>query len=131
VAFSYVTPGPVLILATFVGFHAAGLAGAGVATLAVFALPWLLAALAAQQLRRHLQHPLLRGFGRGAGPAVVGLLGVTALSLARASFLHWGYAAVALGAFALAARTKVHPVAILVGGAACGALFGVLSSAGG
>lgn len=28
VAFSYITPGPVLIIATFVGFHVAGVLGA-------------------------------------------------------------------------------------------------------
>ena len=73
VACGYVTPGPVLITATFVGYRAAGLSGAVAATFGVFLMPWLLAAAAAQQLQRFMQHPRLAGFGRGAAPAVVGL----------------------------------------------------------
>ncbi len=128
VAFSYITPGPVLILATFVGYRVAGLAGAVIATLGVFLMPWILAAAAAQQLQRFLQHPYLRGFGRGAAPAVVGLLGVTALGLARHSFSSWPYAGIALGALLLAVYTKVHPILILLGGMILGALLGFLSS---
>lgn len=123
-AFSYITPGPVLILATFIGYHAAGLGGAAAATLGVFLMPWALAAAAAQQLRRFVQHPWLRGFGRGAGPAVVGLLGTTALSIAQASFTHWAYAAIGLLALLLALRTRAHPFLILVGGAVLGMLLG-------
>ena len=44
VACGYVTPGPVLITATFVGYRAAGLSGAVAATFGVFLMPWLLAA---------------------------------------------------------------------------------------
>src|SRR4030095_8671525 len=44
VGFAYATPGPILILAAFVGFHVAGLTGALAATCAVFAIPVLLAA---------------------------------------------------------------------------------------
>jgi len=127
VAFSYVTyvtPGPVLILATFVGYRAAGLVGAVAATVGVFLMPWVLAAGAAQQLQRVLQHPHLRGFGRGAAPAVVGLLGVTALGLARSSFSTWPYAVIALGALLLAVYARVHPILILLAGMILGAFFG-------
>jgi len=128
VAFSYMTPGPVLILATFVGYRAAGVGGAVAATVGVFLLPWLLAAGAAQQLRRFMQHPWLRGFGRGAAPAVVGLLGVTALGIARPTFADWRYVPIAVVALALAVRTKVHPIAIVVGGAALGVALAMLDT---
>lgn len=130
VAFGYVTPGPVLILASFVGYRAAGLLGALSATLGVFLMPWALAALAAHALRRVLQHPWLRGFGRGAGPAVVGLLGVTALSLARNTFAGWPYALIAALALLLALGTKLHPLAILMGGGILGTALGILRAAG-
>jgi chromate transporter len=63
VACGYLTPGPVLLTATFVGYRAAGLSGALSATVGIFLLPWLLAAAAAQQLQRYMQHPWPRAWG--------------------------------------------------------------------
>jgi len=130
VAFGYMTPGPVLITATFIGYRAAGLAGAVAATLGVFLMPWVLAAAAAQQLQRFMQHPWLRGFGLGAAPAVVGLLVVTVLDLAHHAFPHWAYAGIAVVALVLALRTTIHPLGLLVGGAVAGALLGALPGVG-
>ena len=76
------------------------------ATLGVFLMPWVLAAA-----------------------AVVGLLGVTALNLARHAVISWPYAVIVVVALVLALRTKVHPTLILLGGAAAGAGLGALMGA--
>lgn len=120
VAFGYMTPGPVLIVATFVGFQAAGLPGAVVATVGAFLFPWLLAALAAGQIQRMGRSPILKAFGRGAAPAVVGLLGVTLLSLAGDALANAAHIGIASAAALLAVRTKLHPIWILAGGAIVG-----------
>jgi len=127
-AFSFVTPGPVLILATFVGYRVAGLAGALAATVGVFLVPWLLATAAAQLLSHFVQHPWLRAFGRGAGPAVVALLVVSAFGVARATYTSPLYVAIVLAALALGIQRKVHPFAILAGGAAVGAAGALLGA---
>jgi chromate transporter len=128
VAFGYITPGPVLITMTFLGYRAAGLAGAVAATLGIFLMPWALAAAAAQQLQRFMQDPVLQHFGRGAAPAVVGLLVVTALHLARNTFSSGVYAGIAGVALALALWTKLHPMIILLGGAVVGTAYGLLQT---
>lgn len=128
-AFSFVTPGPVLILATFIGYRVAGLAGAIAATVGVFLVPWFLATAAAQLLRRLVQHPWLRAFGRGAGPAVVALLVVSAVGVARATYTGPLYAAVVVAATALGVWRGVHPFLILAGGAVVAAAGAVLGTA--
>jgi chromate transporter len=121
VALAYLTPGPMLIVATFVGYQVAGISGALIATLGAFLAPAALAMLAAQQVSRFAQHPVLRRFGQGATPAVIGLLGVTAMVLSRdsvgASWPRLGIVAVVL---ALGAATRLHPAVLL----ALGGLLG-------
>jgi chromate transporter len=63
VAFGYLTPGPVLITATFVGQQVGGLSGALAATMGAFLAPWVLSATAAQQVTRLAQTRWLRAFG--------------------------------------------------------------------
>lgn len=126
VAFGYVTPGPVLITATFIGYRAGGVLGALVATIGVFIAPWFLATGSAQLLRSSLQQPWLRGFGKGAAPATIGLLGVAALSLARTSFTGWSSILIAAIALILSHWRRVHPALILTGGLVIGAASGIL-----
>ena len=123
VAFGYLTPGPVLITATFVGQQVGGLLGALAATLGAFMAPWALAAVAASQVMRFADSKWLRAFGAGAAPAVVGVLGVTVLDIARESLVAWPYVAVAIAAVILSALTRTHPVALLAAGAVLGWLI--------
>lgn len=125
-------PGSTVIqVMSYLGYILGGWPGSALAT-AAFVLPsavlmLVLAAAAAQQLQRFMQHPWLQGFGRGTAPAVVGLLGVTALNRARQSLTHWAYALVAVLALGLALRTKVHPMLLLLGGTALGWVIGALT----
>ncbi len=125
VGLSYATPGPVLILAVFIGYHVAALPGALAATAAVFAVPFALAGFAAQLARKLQSQRWFRAFGQFAAAAAVGLLGVTLLSLARPladikPLLLLGSAAVFL-----AARRGVHPIALTAAATALGASFSI------
>jgi len=123
-AFAQIAPGPVMIVATFIGYRVVGLCGAFAATLGVFLVPWLLAAALARQFDRLPRHRWLNGFRQGAAAAAVGLFGVTALSLARHSLNGWQHVTIALAASVVAAGTRVHPGWILVGGALLGTAIG-------
>ncbi len=126
IGFAFMTPGPVLILAPFVGYHVAGLAGGLAATCGVFLIPWFLAAGSAQLLRVATQRPWVRAFGRGAAPAVVALLVVSAFDVGRASFIGWPTVAIA-GAALVAIARRIHPVLVLAGGAVIGMIVSLLA----
>jgi chromate transporter len=124
VGFAYATPGPILILAAFVGFHVAGLAGALAATVGVFAVPVLLAAGSAGVVARLNRYARFRAFGRFAAAAAVGLLAVTLVALARPVYeLHPALLAGAAVVFA-ADRFGLSPVLLLVIAAGAGASVG-------
>ena len=120
VGFGYMVPGPVTTTATFIGYQAAGLPGALAATLGMFLAPVLLAGLTAAGVGKLAKNRWVSAFSVGATPAIVGLLAATAWSIARHSITSWTFAAIALAATVLAARTKLPSVVLLLGGAAIG-----------
>src|SRR5688572_517100 len=64
VGFAYATPGPILILAAFVGYYVAGVPGALAGTFAVFAIPVALAAGSAGIVQRLNRYARFRAFAR-------------------------------------------------------------------
>lgn len=126
IGLAYATPGPVLILASYVGYRVAGITGALLATIAVFAVPVLLAGGAAGVVARFSASERFHAFGKFAGAAAVGLLGVTLAALARPVWsLHPGWLAGSV-AFLIAERRGVSPILLLVLAAIAGAIVGAL-----
>jgi len=82
-ALGQITPGPVLIMATFVGYRVAGTAGAVLCTLCVFLPSFLMTIAAGSSFQRFRANRQMRAFLRGVAPAVTGLLGAAAWSVAR------------------------------------------------
>jgi chromate transporter len=126
VGFAYATPGPILILAAFVGYYVAGVPGALAGTLAVFAIPVALAAGSAGLVQRLNQYARFRAFARFAAAGAVGLLAVTLTALARPVFdIH---PALLIGSVLVLAgeRTGLSPVLLLAGTVAVGAGSGFL-----
>ena len=81
VAIGKLTPGPVLLLATFIGYLRSGLVGATIATIAIFAAPFLLVVLAGSTLDRLRSRRFVRAGLRGLTPAVLGLMAAAAIAL--------------------------------------------------
>jgi chromate transporter len=81
-AIGQVTPGPVIMIAAFVGYKVAGLAGATVATAAIF-LPSFILMLSILPLLDRVRALLwMRAAMRGIAPAVVGAIGLSVVQLA-------------------------------------------------
>ncbi len=114
-ALGQITPGPVLISATFIGYRVAGLLGALVATCSVFLPAFLLTIAAGSSLRRFRSNRQVQAFLRGVTPAVIGLLVASAWSIGRAGIHTWiGLSLAALGVFILL-RFRVNAAWIVFG----------------
>ena len=81
VAIGKLTPGPVLLLATFIGFLRHRVLGATLATASIFAAPFLLVVLAGATLDRLRSRRFVRAGLRGLTPAVLGLMAAAAIAL--------------------------------------------------
>jgi chromate transporter len=119
VVFGQITPGPVLITATYVGYKVASLSGAIVATVAAFLPSFLMTLIAGASLNRFRTNHQVQAFLAGVAPAVVGMLIAAAVSMGRSglhSTLSFGVATLA---FLMMLRAKFNPLAIIF---ACGLL---------
>lgn len=83
VAIGMISPGPVVITATFVGYAVDGFAGALASTIGIFLPSIVLTVLATPLLLRHGNHPRVAGFVRGVTVAVVGVLAGTTYLIGR------------------------------------------------
>jgi len=115
VAMGMISPGPVVITATFVGYLVAGFSGAVVATIGIFLPSFLLILIVAPLLIRYRSNPNVQGFVRGAYAAAIGtILGATVL-LGRIAIGDWLTALIALvGLVVLFRWTANNPLLIAV-----------------
>lgn len=118
IALGQITPGPVAICATFIGYRVAGVLGALAATLAMFAPAIALALVAGHSVARFRASPLIEGGLRMLAPAVIGMLGAATFSLGKATVAEPVDVALALVAFVVLVLRPVGPLWLLVGGGA-------------
>jgi chromate transporter len=116
IALGQITPGPIIITATFIGYQVGRLPGALVATVGVFIPSFSLVVATAPWFERLQRYPRVRAATRVAALAFVGLLVSATYQMGRAVPWSIPHAAVALLAFAaLRKRINVVPVMLLAG----------------
>lgn len=125
VAMGLISPGPVVIMATFAGYLVGGIIGALLATAAVFLPVYFFVIVPGPLLRRHGEHPRLRGFIKGATAAAAGAIAGAAIVIGQQVIATGASVAIALVALALLLQRRVKlPEPALVGAAA---LIGIIA----
>jgi len=123
VAMGMMSPGPVVITATFVGFLVAGFWGALTATIGIFLPSFLLVLIIAPVLMRYRTNPNVQGFIKGAYAAAIGTILGACVLLGRIAIGDWLTALVALASLVVLFRWKVsNPLLI-----ACAAVIGLVA----
>jgi chromate transporter len=120
VAISNLTPGPISVLATFAGYRLRGIAGALVATGALYLPAAVLMLVLCHQYERLKDRKETQAFLSGIIPAVIGLVLSTAILLASGTLHSWrAFIFAGLGLLVLI-RWRVHPAFVLALGAVAG-----------
>jgi chromate transporter len=107
VAIGMISPGPVVITATFVGYLVAGFWGSVVSTIGIFLPSFLLVLIAAPLLARHRGNPNVQGFVKGAYAAAIGTILGACILLGRIAVGDWLTALIGLVSLAILFRWKV------------------------
>ena len=123
VALSQLTPGPLAMLATFVGYKGGGPAGALVATVFIFLPCTALMLFLSSRYERLRNMELVRAVLDGILPAVVGLVAAAAWSLGVTSLLTIRDFLLLAAGFIILQFTSVSPMFVILGAGAIGYLF--------
>jgi chromate transporter len=130
VAIGQLSPGPVVLTAAFVGYKVAGVLGAFIATVAIFAPSFSFIMVTAPLLLRIRQNPWIRAFLRGVTPAVLGAIAAAVIPLAQTALIQESLlltlltTAIGLGALVGLIRYRLPTWQLVPLGAVLGLLIG-------
>ena len=116
-AISRAAPGPGSQIVVLIGQKAAGLPGAAVAFVAMFAPSCLLVYVGARFWHRAAHAPWRALVERALAPVAIGMTFASGLALLRSTEHGWPAYGVTVAAALAFAFTELHPVAMLLGGA--------------
>jgi chromate transporter len=104
----FVTPGPIIITATFIGYWIKGLLGALVATISIFLPPILLIIFLTPFYQRVKEAQWMRQVIQGILAALVGMLVLVTLQMGRGSLMDWQSWVILVGAATALMALKVN-----------------------
>ncbi len=120
VAVGIITPGPVVITAAFVGYLVAGFWGSLVAASSVFLPVYLFVLFIGKYIIRYREHPMLRGFVKGATSAASGAIAGATVVLGQGSIVDVTTAIIGAVSILLLWKFKLPEPAIIAAAAIAG-----------
>jgi len=127
-ALGQLTPGPVLMIAAYVGYKLAGIAGAVVAATGAFLPSFVIMLAILPMLDRVRQMTWVKAVMKGMGPAVIGVLALSLLRLAPAAIPDLLTLAILIATIAAAMMLRMSAFKLMLGGAIAGVLRSQLDS---
>jgi chromate transporter len=123
IAMGLITPGPVVITATFIGYLVGGLAGAIVATVAIFTPIYLGVVIPGRWFIRHRANRQIKAFVSGATAAAAGAIAGAVTVLARQAIIDWKTALIGASTLILLLKWKIKEPYLVALGAAAGVIL--------
>ena len=113
IAMGQITPGPILISATFIGYHIAGFLGACVATVAIFFPPGIVMLIFSGFLDRIKKSNTITAIFKGLRPAIIGMIISSAVNIGKGAAIAWPSLAIFLVVFGLLLKFGVNIVYLI------------------
>lgn len=123
VTLGQITPGPIIVSATFIGYKVYGLLGAIVATVSVIFPSFVMICLATEGIKKFRESRWLANFFHGARAAVIGMIFEAALSIGRSSISDFKTAIIAAISLICLFKYEINPAWVLLGAG----IFGLIS----
>ena len=125
-ALGQLTPGPVLMIAAYVGYKLAGFGGAVVAAVAAFLPSFVIMLAILPVLDRVRQMAWMKATMRGMSPAVIGVLAVSLVRLSPAAVPDPVALLILIGTIAVTLAYRVGAFKLMLGGSLLGVVRGQL-----
>ena len=113
----FVTPGPIIITATFIGYWIKGLVGAVVGTVAIFLPPILIIIFLSPYYQWVKETRWMRPVIQGILCALVGMLILVVFQMGRASLVDWQSWGIMVGAAAALIAFRINLLLVVIGAA--------------
>ena len=127
IAFGQITPGPVVITSTFIGYMVSGFSGSLLATVSVFLPSFILVILVAQIINKIKDNFYLQSALKGANAAAIGAIITVAYYLADDAVIDYWTFGLFLLAGAVLFTTKLRPYYLIIFAAVAGIVLKLFS----
>ena len=124
VTLGQITPGPVIISATFIGYKVCGIVGAIIATASVILPSFIMICLATEAIKKFRENKILANFLRGARVAVIGMVFDAGVSIGRSSLVDLKTVLIASASIICLFKYKINPIWVLLGAGIVGLVWG-------
>jgi chromate transporter len=124
VTLGQITPGPIIISATFIGYKVCGIVGATIATASVILPSFIMICLATEAIKKFHENKILANFLRGARVAVIGMVFDAGVSIGRSSLVDLKTVLIASTSIICLFKYKINPIWVLLGAGMVGLVWG-------
>lgn len=124
VTLGQITPGPIIISATFIGYKVCGIVGAIIATASVILPSFIMICLATEAIKKFRENKILANFLRGARVAVIGMVFDAGVSIGRSSLVDIKTVLIASVSIICLFKYKINPIWVLLGAGTVGLVWG-------
>lgn len=123
IAIGQITPGPIFITATFIGYKVAGITGATLATLAIFVPPAVLTVLLSRFVALVNDSSVVKSAMKGIRAAVIGMIFASAVTIGQTLSVSVVAGAIFLATFIISLKYTISPVYLILGAGLAGIIL--------